>query len=420
MRQQNYNWEAFVMRWKSIVFGFLIVGLLSSTSCMSKTDSESKVSSDTCSLPEYKEVFARDVEEILATEYNNLDVSDCSFRFSDCGESIAVLLITEPEHALSDSFSIDTYKQQVESQLKLFFPDTTIRSDALYCNAVTQDEYYPLVSDYYEQLKDGSLEYTWFMYETESEYAWMSKSDCILPYRMSKGTARTLSGSDSQLASWLPGDSCELVQNYQIEEITPELSYHLINGDVTVADAIAYVENDYLKSIGCVTDFGIDIAEVDVLQVTPEIYGYNLLGRKTFDNIPFDTVKDMTGSSSSSDGREYARQTCEIFMIESNDVDTFLDIGVHKPYEIVEEFSEIITLKKAVQIASETLTSNIVFDVRSAELLYTTCYDEGSNYTTVTATPEWAVEAYNPNDGYRYMVYVNAKNGAVHYQRFTS
>lgn len=385
------------------------------------TDAQGTTSDDEMWLiADYSSRFEDDVQVIKDKPYKNLDFSDCVFRFADCGDSIALLQINEPENAVSDAFSTEAYRQQIEVQFELFFPEAGFTDDAFYCNAESESEYYPLVKDCYDRLLDGTLPYTWFMYETDDIYAVWNKSDLVLPFRMSQGTARTLSGSDKALAVWLPAQSCTLAETYLREEITPELSYDLWEGTVSIQEAMDYLEHDYLEQIGCVTDFGIRAAEVGVFQVTPEIYGYNFYVSKTFGGVPFDMIKNMTGFSDSSDGKEYSRQMAEVFMIESDDVDTFMDIGVHKPYTITDEITEIVSLQRAVEIASQTMTNSVVFQVRQAELVYTAYYPEKGNYSTVIAQPEWKITAYNANDDLIYLVYVNAQNGEYRYQKQTA
>lgn len=384
-------------------------------------------------ISEYRQKFNEDVQSVKAMEFDNFDFSDCVFRYGATEDVLPMFRITEPQYVLSEDFTLDGFIEDIKRQCAVFFPGREIDMEELVCDASVSatSRMWPRVVDNYDGLKDGSIKYSWICVgasdDAEREkyddvYAVWNKSDILLPYRMAKGGGRDLFGTDSLLASYIPGEGGDPVAVYSREEITPDMTCNLTDGEAAITDCIDFLENEYLEKIGVRSDFGLKVSDVEIYEPQPGIFAYNFHAGKTFKGIPFDAIPLGTHYSPSSDGKEYNWQSCRILMIESSDVDSFLDIGVHKPYEVLLETTELVPLSRAAEIASQKLTDSLVFDVRKAELVYSTAREgvqdrDHPDLNFSVACPEWKFYAYNENDGYTYVVYVNAQTAESRYQK---
>lgn len=104
-------------------------------------------------------------------------------------------------------------------------------------------------------------------------------------------------------------------------------------------------------------------------------------------------------------------------MVRSNDVDI---VGAAYSLENacdIKTYTEVISLKNAVEIISNNLSSNVIFNVQSVELIYTSIPKTDENgYIDIedqsyANAPSWKFTMYNPNDQLTYVCYVDAVNG---------
>lgn len=432
---------------KALALSLLILLTTTGCDCSEKNDSQNNIDSGTGFLPEeiaevpdgvplseYRQKFNEDVQSVKAMEFDNFDFTNCVFRCGATEDVLPMFKITEPQYVLSEDFTLDGFIEDIKRQCAVFFPGKEINMEDMVCDAhdvLATSRMWPRVVDNYDGLKDGSIKYSWICVgasdDSEREkyddaYAVWNKSDILLPYRMAKGGGRDLFGSDSLLAAYIPGEGGNPVAVYLREEITPDMTCNLTDGEAAITDCIDFLENEYLEKIGIRSDFVLKVSDVEVFEPQPGIFAYLFYAGKTLKGIPFDTIPLGTQYSPSSDGKEYNWQSCRILMIEGRDVDSFLDIGVHKPYEVLQETTELVPLSKAAEIASQTLTNSQVFDVRKAELVYSTAKEGAKDrdhpeLSYSVARPEWKFYAYSENDGYTYIVYVNAQTAESRYQK---
>ena len=362
-------------------------------------------------------------EHIINSSYPNLLVSD-SF-YIDCPENIEIiplLKITSPYELAKEDFDLDVYYEKIIQQFNLFFPDVEYNSEYLFCNAnvADADSFYPTVNKCYDRIKNNGLEFDWFEYNDNNIYiVWSRSNNDVFPYRMTKGVAHNLSDSDKDLSAWLPADSCQLVAENIPSTESDKVEYNLNSGKVNLKSAIDYAENEYMSQFSIQPELGINVPSTDVYKVNEDIYGYHFNARLTYNDIPFDSLKESSGMSASSDGKEYKFPICHLFMVDEKNIDFLLGFDVNYFYKEIGEINQIVSAKQAVQIASDTLTRNVEFELKSVDLVYSQSKDNDTKLSAFIARPEWKVTTFNPNDSYNYVVYVDAETGNSRYQKFS-
>ena len=106
-------------------------------------------------------------------------------------------------------------------------------------------------------------------------------------------------------------------------------------------------------------------------------------------------------------------------MVDEKNIDFLLGFDVNYFYKEIGEINQIVSAKQAVQIASDTLTGNVEFELKSVDLVYSQSKDNDTKLSAFIARPEWKVTTFNPNDSYNYVVYVDAETGNSRYQKFS-
>lgn len=189
-----------------------------------------------------------------------------------------------------------------------------------------------------------------------------------------------------------------------------EESFPLLDKTTSINEASAFLK-EFVDNLPCCIEpfYSISINNVWVYKLTDNLYCYFFDTSKLYDNIPF----DYKGGNSA------LRYPCDIssaLMIKSNDVDYIyntykLDTVVHE-----DRYTEFIKFEEAVEIASNTLTSYVEFEMTRAELVY--CRNENIGTfefgeTCYPVFPAWKIILYNPNDDCYYNCYINALTGKL-------
>jgi hypothetical protein len=359
-------------------------------------------------------------EEIKNTKYDNLNLESCSLILPETGNSIPKLKITtSADITLEPDFDIANFLSKVNEEHKDFFGVEADFKKDFYCDAnaynasISVD---PIVnwadfSSCENGIKNKSTKFSWVAKVDldNNLYAWWGANNLVFPYRFTKGEGLSYSEDEnSNVMSWLPIDTFELKETFLNDGNHSDEKYNLLDGEKTIGDAVNFYENEYLNKLNIESDFSLSVAEIKVYEIEKDKFGYNFISRPEFSGIPFDYMYNNTHHSSASDGKNYIPSLSEAFMLRSNDIDTFTDLGINRKYEKTGELDKIINLTNAVKTASEFLTPNVKFDVKKIELIYTLAYN-GTENEYAFAVPEWKISAYNSNDGFLYNVYVNAE-----------
>lgn len=325
-------------------------------------------------------------------------------------------------------FSLDEIIDHVKLMVETYFPDHSYSEDNLYYWGVLDggsggSGSNPKVTENKEAIIKDGIESA-FLYESDT--AGRTENDAYLlldPRTLSgtlvKGLGRSITDPDYEhLAGWFPAYTYESVERFDIDDV-PDQSYKLYDREVSLSEAVEFstdfFENKYIPA--SFTPVDTKVAAIEVMRFK-DLYGYRLLLKNFFDDIPFDYVFDLTTSSMMSDNKDYITQMEEAFMAKSNDIDFWYTTS---PYTQIERDGEaltrILSLEDAVDIISTKLSDAVSFEAESMEFVYCPLsydFDSADPYVT-TAEAAWKMNALNSNDGKMYCVYVNAVTGELRY-----
>lgn len=230
---------------------------------------------------------------------------------------------------------------------------------------------------------------------------------------MNKGEAYSLiKTDDTKVSSWIPSDMDNKVASYFNDGTHNDETYRILDGNVSIGEAVTYFEKDYLSSFpyDFDSDFSINVSTIDVYKIRDDIYCYVFQFSTAWNNIPFDRRGEVF---SYQDPSHQYTVSGEALMIKKNDIDAFVDLSFPNISEIEEPIENICTLENAVDIMSNTLTKGVKFELQTIEFIYKGNYSD--DYTTAHLEPSWKFVTRNPNDDLYYCVYVNAVNEECSY-----
>ena len=385
-------------------------------------------------------ILDKDKESIIKdiNAYKNLKADDSLYM--DIPKEAPVLEYVE---RFAEDQDFEEYYEQFEEMFKYAFPDRELKEEYLYywggSSEITYNEDgsmnpLKLVRDNLEVLKSGGEGPVGLIYDEDilgGRTEWDYPIDFEIGsqigagyFNMNKGKTEEIygkmeNGAYPMASVFEPKDYYECIASYPPDS---EESYPLLDGECKIKDAVRFFE-DYVNGMPYPKEedanLGTKVVEVGVLKIRDGLYGYQLQVSKTYEGIVFDYIRNGTVTEGGSD---YASCAGEAFMLESCDVDYMYSyFGVHF-MDSVKEYKSIIPFDKALQITATSMTSDVVFDVISVELVYTaTPHKDSNGYVKIDdghpsdVDPYWKFALYNPNDNKTYRCYVSAVDGSFKY-----
>lgn len=361
--------------------------------------------------------FQFDYEKCKNNDYPNLNFSGSGIILPEL-KSLCNLNITFGEQPHSTKEMLVRF----EEYCKTFFGKYD-SSNALFSSStsnITQEEgdgkyaWYPKVDDHLEKLQNGDINADMLMYrdiENDNYLWWLASENC--PRWVSKGEAYSLVKTDNtRISAWIPSDMDNKAATYLNNGEYNNETYHLLDGDITIGEAVKYFENDYISSLpfkNIDDNFSISVSSIDVYHVKDDTYCYVFNFSSAWKDIAFDSRAE---SFSYQDTSNQYRISGEALMIKKDDIDTVVDL-VFPFVSNEKQIENMYTLEKAADTVSNKLTKEVVFEVQTIEFVYQGNFNE--ERTAAFLEPTWKFVMYNPNDELYYCVYVNSENGECSY-----
>ncbi len=215
-----------------------------------------------------------------------------------------------------------------------------------------------------------------------------------------------------RLESYNPSEYLERIGSYSPDSTEV---FKLSDKETKINDAVLVYEK-YINSLPYPEEKNCNtvVRSVDVYRVTNDIYGFYFNTNNEYKGVQFDYMPNETMHS---EYEGYSTYWGFGFMVRSNDVDI---VGAAYSLENacdIKTYTEVISLKNAAEIISNNLSSNVIFNVQSVELIYTSIPKTDENgYIDIedqsyANAPSWKFTMYNPNDQLTYVCYVDAANG---------
>lgn len=410
----------FMKRHISIILAILLA--LSLTACDRQQDD------GLTPINEVVEKFDDHFENCKTKEYANLDWTNTKKpqvpQFTECYN----IEVNENFDAPSNKEAIAKFESYCRFYFGKEFDDNNVyfRSDGGYPdvvvegNGMTFDNAGARLNDHRSEIENNdSAAISYFVYVDLEKYLFLWGSPDSNPRWVTRGSAISLSGVRYRPMGLMPKD---LLSQYPYETFfndgtLKEKTYKLYDGDYSIGEAIDYFVNEFYPSqpFDDMKGFSCSVSSVSAIKVKDDMYYYLILFAPTWNSIPFDTAGEM--SSNGNPDRYYSRDA-QAIMARKNDVDMACYYAPITVKEVGDPINKMLTLEDAADIASETLSGAVKFEVRSAELIYSGPVDS-EVWSKAYLHPAWKFTLFNTNDELWYNVYINAVSGECSYYSYS-
>lgn len=359
---------------------------------------------------ELRKTAAGDMEKVKNGIYGNIKIGNIVPNIPNVDEVYKIKL-SRPEPKFKTVKAFRDYFKKIAAEL--------LEKDNI------DDQYiYFLDSNgervYYKDAKDSVLGVNasnhMIVYTNTKDNQHMYMFDPICGLWVNKGKAMSFDKeyiAKGEIDGWSPHASFHTVKKYILTSGTADTSdeYNLLDGKVSVRDAVSYVEKYFNSGLPYETNKEIKtkIWRVDAMQINKNTYGYFMHMRREYGGLPFDYVNEgayLSETKRDFDGRQ-------ALTIEKNKVDFFVGeennrVATHEGGAI----TKILPLSEVFKALSKKLTQQTNFEVSSVELIYSeNCTDVLNGPTE--ATPIWKIVAQNTKDTSYIGFYVDIQTGKV-------
>lgn len=416
------------------------------TACGSTTSSSGESAeviesnSDTTPLKTVTENFAAELNELKITPQVNIDWSNAAMGYPLQGisECYAVKLMGDfeahPEKVMTVEEQLAQFESYCKSYLGEYNPefacfDTKNREFIDFDNDYTIDGIenevftaFPKIDEYKDKILNGEVVPVWYLYvdNYRQMYLWWSAESMIYPHWYNKGTTLQMLDRYFKASAAVPTSLGEPVAVYPNDGSHNNESYHLLDGDVKIGEALDWFTNNYMKSLGVIADEDIQklaVKQIEVYQITEDTYAYVFLFAPMANGIPL----DYAGTRSY---RVYQGETTftsityasQALMLKSGEIDWAIGCTPEMYTTVGEPITEIISLKKAADIMSKSVSENVMYKAKTVELVMTAdrTKDKTAGKTEENPLmPMWKITLLNDNDGFLYDFYIDAVSGTL-------
>ncbi len=246
-----------------------------------------------------------------------------------------------------------------------------------------------------------------------NKYLWMH-SNKNTPVWMNKGYIYSIIHSqDDKVSTWIPSDINQKGNTIYYDRVN-EVLVGTSEKNSNLIETIKYIEKEFLKEqpLPDKINYDLSVSDIEEYEINNEKV-YLVYYSPKWNGIPFDRNNEII---SDNDISHMYSASGEMLLTEKMNVDMYCGLDIPEIEEIGDEKKDICSLDNAISILSETLTNNVVFDLKKIEMVYAGKYDD--NYTKAILTPSWKFILYNPNDDKYYNVYIDAFDQEVVYYKY--
>ena len=366
------------------------------------------------SLQEVRDESKKTMEEVRKNEYKNLIFEDFTPKITNADEIYKICIGKKV-------FYYDNIENYLNKAPKIL--ESMLEKDNLSEEFMLDPSYNIKYSKMLEQVKQGTYinDNPIIQYDDGKMFAFTMPS---LDYMwVDKGTTKELFGKNIEDFSPLVPSNFDVVKEYCLQMNNNSLNdeYKLMDEKVSVSDAIKYCSDYFNNNLKYETNKNIklDFYEADVLKLDDNTFGYHIIWRRMYNEIPFDSIKSAA-SGSFPKNKMFDIGRC--LMIGKENIDFYNGVIPNVEIENVgKAIKEIIPLKIVFKNVSEKMSSATDFIATNIELIY---YETSNNNETETASiknmkvyseayPTWKVTLKNPNDDSIINCYVDILTGEV-------
>ena len=393
-------------------------------------------SSDNLSTEPLKSVtgnLLRDFDELKSTSYANIDWSGAAIGYpvQEISECYAVKkangyevhpdkVMTAEEQLAQFEIYCKNYLGEYNTEFACFDTKNRELSDDVYTiDGIDGETFtdFPKIEEYRDKILNGNIQPTWYLYVDHKRqmYLWWSAESMIYPHWYNKGTALQMLDRYYKASSAVPTDLGEPAAVYLNDGSHSNESYHLLDGDVTVDNALDWFSGNYPQSLGIIADEDVNklaVRQINVYQITENTYAFVFLFTPAVNGIPLDyegeRIIRVSQGEEPFNSVTYAGQA---LMIKSNEIDWAVGIAPQAYIEQGDPITEIKSLQEAADIMSKSVSEKIQYKAKTVELILTA--NSSAENPNPVLVPTWKFTLLNDNDGFLYDFYIDAVSGIL-------
>ena len=358
------------------------------------------------SIPEYRNHYGTEAEQVRNTEYKNLSFSSAKFvDFPECEE---VSLLRQEEIVMTPQESWDMIEQWLEDVGKRDLVDmekeVRIATPELEWDDTKEFPYfYPALAEHMD-LKNAAG-------------AFFSTEDCKyrVCFSMSMGKIKNYLGKNQELADKdLNGEyTSDVVESGTLEELGDQ-SYPLISGELTIQEG-ADLLLDYFEH-GTVTEpadgVSLEVAKVNVFRLK-DVYGYEYVVHRVYKGVPAPRV-GKTGFQLVGCPYLPIESDKYVYIVDDTGVSAYQGTSECTPYTELYTDCNILGVEDAARLLSEKLAVGLRMEVDEVSLVYAGYAAEIENTETMLL-PCWRFVGMNHTKGEKLVAYVDVLTGDIYY-----
>lgn len=366
--------------------------------------------SNRVSLSEYQSKYENEADEIKKSKFDNMSFQNCEIMSLEDVTKVGVYRLYSVDMGVDESIEIiKNWLKEIGCE-DIDFEKELRDASGQYERGNGEYPYdYPAVYDYYPEFNSGRG----FFVNTNKCYIQMGEDGI---YSMSDGSITEFLNLDTLAAMDALGVNEENVVDAGRTSEVGDAVWELVDGAMSVSDAKKVVQGYFEKGTPRQNPSGIsvDIPEVKVFALNDK-YGYAFTVRRVYKGVPFAYASEDTRTYYSND-YEIMEDVKQAYVINHNTVAAFTGYVEAEQFEaLVEEQTEIMSLKDSVSLLDEFFAVNVRLEVYKAGLVYCTCLDEAGNQIVY---PCWQFEATNTTNDQKIRAYVNVLSGDVYYYSY--
>lgn len=361
-------------------------------------------------LTEYQSEYEDEVSEIKENSYENISFSDCEAASLEGVQTVGIYRLYSADTGVDESIEIiENWLEEIGC--KDIDMEKELRdASGQYEKSGAEYPYdYPAVYDHYPEFVSGHG----FFINTNKCYIQMGVGGI---YSMSDGTITSYLALESLAAMDALGVNEGIVIDRGSVSQKGDEVWELPDGEMSVAEAAELTKAYFEAGTPAAPPSGVqvDTPEVKVFALN-DVSGYAFYVRRVYNGVPFAYTDNGSKTYYSTD-YEIAEDMKKAYVIHHDTVAAFTGyVDAEQMEGLVEEQTDIISLKNAVGLFEDFFSDNMMLKVDTAGLVYCTCVDEESNKT---AYPCWQFVGINHTNNQSMRVYVNALSGDIYYYSF--
>lgn len=338
-------------------------------------------------ITEVRETFDKEAEKIKAQKFDNVSFENADFTFTEASE-VCTLEYAKTQFTLSPDEAYDYMCKRTDELFPGMFSDEEKADMIRFSDCYTiNDEKYPDCYPTLEQYKEMNLatEYPDTFIADENNYIWVHFG-ALCDYV--HGDLEKREGYDSpelemiwEVYGGIYANRFDAVSVYpsvyHTEDLKSEKTFRLESGDVSIAEAAAFIEKHLSELEISMRDFPfkMSLRSVYVLDTGDDRCAFYFTIVPEYKNIKYDCAKidrSSYGISPISNSTNEAHVAGHVMMYEKDKISR-LHVGVLPYYyDIVETGSHtsVMPLEKAAELASKYLAWNMRFKAQSASVVY--------------------------------------------------